>query len=76
VYDMSIRFFPCMVLTNSNRHGTLGYERPLARCCHLVVCLVVSMDGLEDGYDYRDDYCITLIILSTTLLMYCFTCML
>jgi hypothetical protein len=65
-----------MVLTDSNRRATLGYERPLTHCCHPVVCLIVSMDGLEDGYDYHDDYCITLIIISTTLLMYCFTCML
>jgi hypothetical protein len=38
---------------------TLEYEWLLARCYHLVVCLVV-LDGLEDGYGYvyHDVYCI------------------
>jgi hypothetical protein len=31
--------------------------------CHLVICLVVLMNDLEDGYDYvdYDDYCIYFI---------------
>jgi hypothetical protein len=28
--------------TNSTRHDTLGYEWSLARCCHIVVCLMVN----------------------------------
>jgi hypothetical protein len=42
-YDMSIRFFPCRVYTDSNHHDTLRYEWPLVCCYHLVVCLVVLM---------------------------------
>jgi hypothetical protein len=71
-YDMLVRFFPYRVYIDSNHRDTLGYEWPLARCCHLVVCLdVFWMDGLEYGYGYgyHDDYCITLIIMLITLLM-------
>jgi hypothetical protein len=32
-----VRFFPCKVYADSNHHDTLGYEGPLARCCHLIV---------------------------------------
>jgi hypothetical protein len=42
------RFFPYRVYLNSNHRDTLGYEWPLACCCHLVVCHVVLMDDLED----------------------------
>jgi hypothetical protein len=53
--------------TDSNHHDTLGYEWPLTRCCHLVVCLDILMDGLEDyGHDH---YCITLIMMLITFLM-------
>jgi hypothetical protein len=40
-YGVLVRFFPCMVHTNSNCCDTLRYECPLSHCCHLVVCLVV-----------------------------------
>jgi hypothetical protein len=50
------------VYTDSIHCDTLRYEWLLAHCCHLIVCLVVLMDGLEDGYAivYHDDYCHTL----------------
>jgi hypothetical protein len=38
-YDVLVRFFPCRVYTDLNHCDTLGYEWPLARCFHLVVCL-------------------------------------
>jgi hypothetical protein len=75
-YDVLVRFFSYRVYIDSNRHDTIGYEWLLARCCHLVVCFDVLMDGLEDDYVYHVGYCITLIMTSTTLLMFCFTCML
>jgi hypothetical protein len=48
------------VYINSNHRDTLRYEWPLVRCCHLIVCLVVLIDRLEDGCGivYHDDYCI------------------
>jgi hypothetical protein len=41
-YDVLVRFFPCRVYIDSNHCDTLRYEWPLARCCHLVVCLVLD----------------------------------
>jgi hypothetical protein len=41
VYDVLVRFYPCRVYIDSSRYDTLGNERLLVRCCHLVVCLVV-----------------------------------
>jgi hypothetical protein len=38
-----VRFFPSRVYIDSKRRDTLGYEWPLARCCHLVVCLGVLL---------------------------------
>jgi hypothetical protein len=72
---MLVRLFPCKVYIDSNRCDTLRYEWLLTCCCHLVVSAVL-MDGLENGYDYHDGDCITLLMMLTTLLMYCFTCML
>jgi hypothetical protein len=68
---MLVMFFTCRVYINSNCHDTLGYEWSLTRWCHLVLCLVVLIDGLEDGYGYvyHDDYCITLTIMLLTLFM-------
>jgi hypothetical protein len=43
-YDMLVRFFPYRVYIDSNRRNTLEYEWSLARCCHLVVYLIV-LDG-------------------------------
>jgi hypothetical protein len=76
VYDVLVRFFPCRVYTDSNLRNILGYKWPLARCCHLVGCLVVLMDGLEDGYGYvhHDDYYITLLMLLITMLMLVYAC--
>jgi hypothetical protein len=64
--------------TDSNHRDTLGYECPLVHCCQLVICLVVLMDGLEDGYDfiYHHDYCIALIIILLIILMMLALCML
>jgi hypothetical protein len=56
-----------MVYTDLNRRDTLGYEWLLACCCHLIVCLDVLIDGLEDyGYDH---YYITLIMMLIILLV-------
>jgi hypothetical protein len=64
--------------TDSNHRDTPGYECPLVYCCQLVICLVVLMDGLEDGYDfiYHHDYCIALIIILLIILMMLALCML
>jgi hypothetical protein len=43
MYDVSVKFFPCRVYIDSNHCDTLIYECPLVCCCHLIVCLVVSM---------------------------------
>jgi hypothetical protein len=43
--------------TDLNHRDTLEYEWSVVRCCHLVVCLDVMMDGLED-YGYHGYYCI------------------
>jgi hypothetical protein len=51
MYDVLVKFFPCIVYTYLNRHDTLGYEWPLAHWCHLIVCLII-LDTLEDGYGY------------------------
>jgi hypothetical protein len=66
------------VYNDSNYRDTLGYEWPLAHCSHLIVCLVVLVGWLADGYGYvyHDDYYITLLMMLTTLFMYCFTSML
>jgi hypothetical protein len=70
-YDVLVMFFTCRVHINSNHHDTLRYKWSLARCCHLVLCHVVLIDGLEDGYGYvyHDDYYITLTIMLITLFM-------
>jgi hypothetical protein len=58
------------VLIDLNHYDTLRYEWLLAHCYHLVVCLVVLMDGLEDyRYNYDGYYYITLIMMLITLLM-------
>jgi hypothetical protein len=60
--------FPCRTYTDSNRCNTLKSEWSIARCCHLVVCLVALMDGLEDGYGYNY-HSYALIIMLITLMM-------
>jgi hypothetical protein len=60
-YDVSVSFFPCRVYTDLNHRNTLKYEWSLARCYHLVVCLVVLDGWLNDYgyiYVYHDYYCI------------------
>jgi hypothetical protein len=51
VMNPSPRWF-CHNGVLQNHRDTLGHERPLACCCYLVICLVVLMDGLDDGYGY------------------------
>jgi hypothetical protein len=38
-YDVLVRFFPCRVYINLNHRDTLEYKSPLARCCHMIVCV-------------------------------------
>jgi hypothetical protein len=38
-HTMCCHVLPMQDDTNSNCHDTLGYEWPLARCYHLVVCI-------------------------------------
>jgi hypothetical protein len=59
--DVLVRFFPCKMYIDSNRHDTLEYEWPLVRCSHLVVCLVVLTAWIRGcclWLCYHNDYCI------------------
>jgi hypothetical protein len=58
--------FPCRVYIDSSRGDTLGYEWPLVRCYHLVLCLMYywCLED-EDGYGYI--IMITVITLPLTL---------
>jgi hypothetical protein len=68
---MLVRFFPYRVYTYSNHRDTLRYEWSLAHCCHLVVCLVVLMDGLEDySYDYHG-YALIMLLITLLVLALC-----
>jgi hypothetical protein len=58
-----VRFFPDRVYIDLNHYDTFGYEWPLARCCHLIVCF----DGWFRGWLCH--YCITLIMMLIILLM-------
>jgi hypothetical protein len=71
VYDVLVMFFPYRVYTNLNHCDTLGYEWPFARCCHLIVCLVVLMVGLEDyNYDYHG-YALVMMLFTFVVLTLC-----
>jgi hypothetical protein len=39
-YGVLVRFFPCRVYIDSSHRGTLGYERQLVHCSHLIVWLL------------------------------------
>jgi hypothetical protein len=59
--------------------ATLGYEWPLVCSCYLIICLIVLMAWMRGWwlwFCYHGDYCITLLMPLTTLLVYWFACML
>jgi hypothetical protein len=62
-----VRFFSYRAYTDSNHGDNLRYEWPLALCYHLIVC-----DVLLVGLVYN---CYTLMMMSTTLLIYVCSCM-
>jgi hypothetical protein len=57
--------------TDSNQRNTLGYEWPLTRCNHVIVCIYLMVDGwfrglllyFEDDVDYFVDVLILLHVL-------------
>jgi hypothetical protein len=61
VYDVSVKFFTCVVYIDSSHHDTPAYEWLLLRCYHLMVFLVVLMVWISVRWlrlYYHDDYCI------------------